>query len=153
MREKLKSKLDELDKHLAQLKKNLNYLEVFYAFPLEEKYIKIILESSDIDKLDSIAYRIIKFQDSLGRAIKIFFSIAEENTDMLTMIDLINLAEKVGFDIDVRLWRELRELRNNLTHEYTENYEKIAYALNRLKELLPRFEKILDELKSRSSGL
>jgi uncharacterized protein with HEPN domain len=72
---------------------------------------------------------------------------------MLTMIDLINLAEKVGFDIDVRLWRELRELRNNLTHEYTENYEKIAYALNRLKELLPRFEKILDELKSRSSGL
>ena len=153
MREKLTAKLDELDKHLAQLKKNLNYLEVFYTFPLKEKYIKIILESSDIDKLDSIAYRIIKFQDSLGRAIKLFFSIAEENTDMLTMIDLINLAEKVGFDIDVRLWRELRELRNNLTHEYTENYEKIAYALNRLKELLPRFEKILDELKSRSSGL
>ena len=153
MREKLKSKLDELDKHLAQLKKNLNYLEVFYTFPLEEKYIKIILESSDIDKLDSIAYRIIKFQDSLGRAIKLFFYIAEENTDMLTMIDLINLAEKIGFDIDVRLWRELRELRNNLTHEYTESFEKIAYALNRLKELLPRFEKILDELKSRSSGL
>ena len=153
MREKLTSKLDELDKHLAQLKKNLNYLEVFYTFPLKEKYIKIILESSDIDKLDSIAYRIIKFQDSLGRAIKLFFSIAEENTDVLTMIDLINLAEKLGFDIDVKLWRELRELRNNLTHEYTENFEKIAYALNRLKELLPRFEKILDELKSRSSGL
>jgi Sec7-like guanine-nucleotide exchange factor len=153
MRKKLTSKLDELDKHLAQLKKNLNYLEVFYTFPLKEKYIKIILESSDIDKLDSIAYRIIKFQDSLGRVIKLFFSIAEENTDMLTMIDLINLAEKVGFDIDVRLWRELRELRNNLTHEYTESFEKIAYALNRLKELLPRFEKILDEVKVRSSGL
>jgi hypothetical protein len=126
---------------------------VFYTFPLNEKYIRIILESSDIDKLDSIAYRIIKFQDSLGKAIKLFFSIAEENTDMLTMIDLINLAEKVGFDIDVRLWRELRELRNNLTHEYTESFEKIAYALNRLKELLPRYEKILDELKSRSSNL
>jgi len=153
MREKLTAKLDELDKHLAQLKKNLNYLEVFYTFPLNEKYIKIILESSDIDKLDSIAYRIIKFQDSLGRAIKLFFSIAEENTDVLTMIDLINLAEKLGFDIDVKLWRELRELRNNLTHEYTENFEKIAYALNRLKELLPRFEKILDEVKVRSSSL
>jgi len=153
MREKLTAKLDELDKHLVQLKKNLNYLEVFYTFPLNEKYIRIILESSDIDKLDSIAYRIIKFQDSLGKAIKLFFSIAEENTDMLTMIDLINLAEKVGFDIDVRLWRELRELRNNLTHEYTESFEKIAYALNRLKELLPRYEKILDELKSRSSNL
>ena len=153
MREKLTSKLDELDKHLAQLKKNLNYLEVFYTFPLKEKYIRIILESSDVDKLDSIAYRIIKFQDSLGRAIKLFFYFAGENTDMLTMIDLINLAEKVGFDIDVRLWRELRELRNNLTHEYTESFEKIAYALNRLKELLPRFEKILDEVKVRSSSL
>jgi hypothetical protein len=151
MIEKLEAKLEELDKHLIQLKKNFNYLEVFYTFPLNEKHIKIILESSDIDKLDSIAYRIIKFQDSLGRAIKLFFSIAEENTDMLTMIDLINLAEKLGFNIDVKLWRELRSIRNHLTHEYAENFEKIAYSLNRLQELLPRFETILEELKNRSN--
>ena len=150
---KLEFKLNELNKHLNQLKRNIDYLRAFYGFPLTDKNIEIILKSSDIDKLDSIAYRLIKFQDSLGRAIKLFFSLAEENTDSLTMIDLINLAQKVGFSIDVKLWREIRYLRNMITHEYVENTDEIAKAINLLEKEFCIFEKIFKELKEKSENL
>jgi len=150
---KLEFKLDELNKHLNQLKRNIDYLRAFYGFPLTDKNIEIILKSSDIDKLDSIAYRLIKFQDSLGRAIKLFFSLAEENTDSLTMIDLINLAQKVGFSIDVKLWREIRYLINMITHEYVENTDEIAKAINLLEKEFCIFEKIFKELKEKSENL
>ena len=153
MRERIEFKLNELEKHLSQLKRNIKYLDAFYGFPLKDEYIKIILESSDIDKLDSIAYRLIKFQDTLGRTIKLYFSLVEENTDSLTMLDLINLAEKVGFSIDREFFRELRLLRNSITHEYIENVSEIKIALNSLKEKLPRLEKILNELKERVESI
>ena len=153
MIERVKFKLNELDKHLLQLKRNINYLDAFYGFPLKDEHIKIILESSDIDKFDSIAYRLIKFQDSLGRVIKLYFSLVEENTDNLTMLDLINLAEKLGFSIDRDFFRKLRLLRNSITHEYVENLSEISQALNKLKESLPRLEKILNELKERVESI
>ncbi len=153
MIERLEFKLNELEKHLLQLKRNIKYLDAFYGFPLKDEYIKNILESSDIDKLDSIAYRLIKFQDTLGRVIKLYFSLVEENTDSLTMLDLINLAEKMGFSIDREFFRELRLLRNSITHEYVENISEIKKALNNLKEILPRLEKILNELKERVESI
>ncbi|WP_456480636.1 hypothetical protein [Nautilia sp.] len=151
MKERLNFRLVELQKHLKQLRKNINYLDVFYGFPLKDKYIETIMSSADIDKLDSIAYRMIKFQDSLGRAIKLFFALQEEDTESLTMLDLINLAEKKGFSINVEFWREIRSLRNALTHEYIQNASEIAQAINMLKEKLTFFEKILNELKNRSN--
>ena len=153
MIERLEFKLNELEKHLLQLKRNIKYLDAFYGFPLKDEYIKNILESSDIDKLDSIAYRLIKFQDTLGRVIKLYFSLVEENTDNLTMLDLINFAEKVGFSIDREFFRELRLLRNSITHEYVENISEIKKALNNLKEILPRLEKIIYELKERVESI
>ena len=153
MIERVKFKLNELEKHLMQLKRNINYLDAFYGFPLKDEYIKIILESSDVDKLDSIAYRLIKFQDSLGRTIKLYFSLVEENTDSLTMLDLINLAEKLGFSIDREFFRKLRLLRNSITHEYIEDVSEIREALNTLKEYLSRLEKILNELKERVESI
>ncbi len=150
MRERLRFRLEELDKHLKQLKKNISYLDVFYGFPLKDEYVETILNSSDIDKLDSIAYRMIKFQDSLGKSIKLFFALKEEDTESLTMLDLINLAQKKGFSIDVELWREIRRLRNALTHEYIQSVSEITQAINILKNKLSFFEKILNELKNRS---
>ena len=150
MRERLKFRLEELDKHLKQMKKNISYLDVFYGFPLKDEYVETILSSSDIDKLDSIAYRMIKFQDSLGKSIKLFFALKEEDTESLTMLDLINLAQKKGFSIDVELWREIRRLRNALTHEYIQSISEITHAVNILKNKLSFFEKILNELKNRS---
>ena len=85
--------------------------------------------------------------------IKLYFSLVEENTDSLTMLDLINLAEKMGFSIDREFFRELRLLRNSITHEYVENISEIKKALNNLKEILPRLEKIIYELKERVESI
>ncbi len=72
MREKFDKKMEELNKHLDRLKKNIKYLDVFYEFPLNEEKVLNIVQSSDLDKLDALAYRLIKFQDALGRVIKLF---------------------------------------------------------------------------------
>ena len=151
MKERYEFKLNELQKHLEQLTKNIKYIDAFYGFPLSCKEIEIIMQSSDLDKLDSIAYRTLKFQDTLGRVIKLFFALSAENTETLTMIDLINFAQKLGFSIDVKFFREFRALRNALTHEYVEDCEELASVLNKLKDYLPRLEKILEELKERNN--
>ncbi|WP_457564446.1 hypothetical protein [Caminibacter sp.] len=57
---------------LTGSKKNIKYLDVFYEFPLNEEKVLNIVQSSDLDKLDALAYRLIKFQDALGRVIKLF---------------------------------------------------------------------------------
>ncbi|WP_457564445.1 hypothetical protein [Caminibacter sp.] len=65
------------------------------------------------------------------------------------MLDLINLAEKKGFSINLDFWRKLKSVRNELTHEYIESYDNIAKALNFLYKNINNFEKILKELEER----
>ena len=37
MIERIEFKLNELNKHLLQLKRNIKYLDAFYGFPLKDK--------------------------------------------------------------------------------------------------------------------
>ena len=103
--------LDELKKHLKVIKKQIDFLSNFYGYPLKEENISDIIEF-EVEKLDSLAYWFLKLQDTLDKTLKLFFSLKEENTDNLTMIDILNLAEKVGFSIKgnekyliTRIWR------------------------------------------------
>ena len=140
--------LEELKKHLKVIKKQTTFLANFYGYPLNEENISDIVEF-EVEKLDSLAYRFLKFQDTLGKTLKLFFSLKEENTDNLTMLDILNLAEKVGFSINVKKWRELREMRNILSHEYEDNYEKIANSINYIIDNFEFLEKIIKEIEAK----
>ena len=150
MREKYKMYMEGLKKHNQVLKNHFDKIDIMYGMPINEEMVKDLI-SENVEILDSIAYRFAKFQDTLGKALKMWFILKGESVDNLTIIDVINLAEKMDFSINKNIWWETRNLRNRLFHEYEKEYIKIADALNDIYELYPKLEKILNELKNRSN--
>jgi hypothetical protein len=140
--------LDELKKHLIIIKQHINFFSKVYEYPLNSENISDIV-NNQVEKLDSLAYRFLKLQDTLGKTLKLYFSLKEENTDNLTMLDILNLAEKVGFSISVTKWRELRELRNILSYEYEDNYDKIANSINYIADNINFLETIVKEIEEK----
>ncbi len=148
MKEKLKfeKNLDELNKHIKKLNQKFNYLKNVYEIPLNGNYIETIIEDDNDDTLDVIAYRFSKFQDTLGRSIRLWLYLKGENIENLTMIDILNLANKFGINIDTQKWFDLRSLRNSISHEYEDNYEKIADTLNQIYNYLDELNFIIKVL-------
>ena len=148
MRENLKfeKNLDELNKHIKKLNQKFNYLKNVYEIPLNSKYVETIIEDENDDTLDVIAYRFSKLQDILGRSIRLWLYLKGENIENLTMIDILNLANKFGINIDTQKWFDLRSLRNSISHEYEDNYEKIADTLNQIYNYLDELNFIIKVL-------
>ena len=149
MKEKYKMYIEELEKHNKVLRNHFYKINMLYGLPINEEMIKDLIEEN-VEILDSIAYRFAKFQDTLGKTLKLWFSLKGESVDNLTIIDVVNLAEKIDFSINKKVWWEMRSLRNKLSHEYEKEYIKIATSINDIYEFYPKLEKILDELNSRS---
>ena len=126
----------ECEKHLNILEKDLEELENY--FPLNEKKLKVLINQEEFLRiLDQKAYRFSKFQDTLGKLLKIYLILKGESVENLPLIDAVNLINRYGFPINEDLWWELRTLRNSLTHEYPESYGEIAEAINRIRGLFP----------------
>ena len=52
-------------------------------------------------------------------------------------LDKLNRAEKLGLLYSVDQWQRLREIRNQITHEYPGNPEAIIIGLRRLTAHVP----------------
>ena len=148
MNEKLKfeKNINELNKHIKKLNQKFIYLKNFYEIPLKDEYIETIVNDEEDDSLDVIAYRFSKLQDTLGRTIRLWLDLKGKNIINLSMIDILNLAQKLGLNIDSNKWFELRNLRNSIAHEYEDNYEKIADTLNKIYPYLNELNKIIKYL-------
>ncbi len=91
---------------------------------LEETYTKVKsydlgldLTSSQMEILEALSARFSRLSDILVK--KIFRLIAElEFKDATTPIDLLNYAEKQYLIESTDLFRNIRELRNKIAHEY-----------------------------------
>jgi uncharacterized protein with HEPN domain len=149
MREKFLMYMNELKKHSKVLENQIEKIEIIYGNDINEDVIFDLVEHN-VEILDSIAYRFAKFQDTLGKALKAWFSLKGENVDNMTIIDIVNFAEKIGFSIDKNMWWKLREVRNKLTHEYEHEYLKVVDAIIKIKEYFPKLQKLLKELEERS---
>jgi len=138
----------ELNKHKNVIENIFETFERIYKIPIKEEDVEDLI-NLNITLLDSLAYRFSKFQDTLGKAIKVWFYLKGENVDNLTIIDVINLAEKIGFSINKDIWWRCRSIRNRISHEYEEDYSKIALIINDIYELFPLLKKVLKELEDR----
>ena len=148
MREKFEMYLRELNKHKEVIDNIFDTLNRIYGLPLKDEDIEDLI-TINVSLLDSLAYRFSKFQDTWEKALKAWVSLKGENIDSLTMIDVLNFAEKVGFSINKEVWWKCRSLRNKISHEYEENYSKISAAIYEIYEFFPILKKILKELEDR----
>lgn len=150
--ERIKTYISICDTHLERLKSALKALRPL--IPLDrDKYRK--LSDIDISFIDQLSFRFGKLQDTAGRALRNILIALGEDVEGAPFIDILNRAEKIGIIDNAQEWMMLRELRNLLTHEYSEKEEDIISGINKLYEISLRLCDIYKKIKtySESKGL
>jgi len=61
-------------------------------------------------------------------------------------LDILNSLERINV-LDVEEWFEIRDLRNEIAHEYEDNENMAINILNTIYELKQELEKILNRIK------
>ncbi|WP_281950388.1 hypothetical protein [Nitrosophilus kaiyonis] len=145
--EQLKEKIDMLDELFKKCDidyqdiKNLNLNEKIYDDIKKERLI------------NSFLFRYAKIQDSMGAKLfrEILFALKEIDNYAIAMKDVLNKMEKLHIIKDASIWDKLREIRNDISHEYPldyeerlENLKKAMWGYEKLKEI---FNDIKDYLK------
>jgi uncharacterized protein with HEPN domain len=116
-------KLYECDKHVQKLYDAKEYLAEIIPLTLEN-YLKIDkIQSSFIDQLN---FRFSKLQDTIGESIlKGILILSKEPVEKMTFLDMLNRLDKLEI-LDKERWLELREVRNEIAHEYSSNQDEVV---------------------------
>jgi hypothetical protein len=145
------------DIHALKLKTSLE--DIQHLTPLTEYSIKNLSkeESAYIEVMYS---RFAKLQDTIGnKMFPVILKITGENP--LTFIDKLNTLEKLRYLNDTAWWLEMRDLRNQITHDYEDDYETIAEHTNTLiqqshklltywQQLRPKLTTLIDHAEKQS---
>ena len=129
--EKLKCEtiISECDKHIQRM--NSASKKIQHLMPLDvETFSK--LTDDDIAYFDQFFFRFSKLQDAMGEKLfpNILVFLEEKNVASKPFIDILNRMEQLGLIEDKNRWLELRELRNELAHEYDDNAPGMTTAIN-----------------------
>ena len=145
-KQKVKDNLKESYKHLSRLNQAFTQLEKSYQFSIDKKSFANIVESvQDLAYSDQIIYRFSKLQDTMGE--KLFKSLLlyqGENVNK-PFLDILNQLEKMDI-INVDEWFEIRDLRNEIAHDYKESDEISIGILNMIYRLKDELENILNSI-------
>jgi predicted nucleotidyltransferase len=141
---KMQKQLNECNRHKIRIEKS--YAKVKEIFPLSAPRYQN-LNDDEIEAIDQYLFRFAKLQDTLGkRVFRMIVSEYEENAETLTFFDVLNRLEKIGLLDDVNVWKRLRDVRNNISHQYDDEPQEMAEALNNIfaykSELIAIFDKI-----------
>jgi len=137
--------LSECEKHIERM--NFAYENILYLFPLDsEKIIK--LKKEEITFIDQFIYRFSKLQDAIGQ--KLFKAVLinlDEEVSNKSSIDIFNRLEQLEIIKDYDKWKYLRNIRNEISHEYEENENELSEKLNLLFEKKNDLEKYFEDIK------
>jgi hypothetical protein len=117
--------------------------------PLDAKRYQQLTDD-EIEHIDQFLFRFAKLQDAMGE--KLFLLILEflkeENTRNKSFIDILNRLEQLGLLENKNVWLELRTIRNNIAHQYEDEPQQAAEALNAIYAVKPILEEIYITLKA-----
>lgn len=145
-KQKVEDNLKEGYKHLLRLENAFEALNKSYVFPLSMDDFKIILESTEyLAYSDQIIYRFSKLQDCMGA--KLFKSVLLYEGENINkpFLDILNQLEAIDI-INVDEWFEIRDLRNEIAHDYEDNDEVAINILNIIYKLKADMKGILDSI-------
>ncbi len=119
------------------------------AMPLDEHRVSGFTQE-DIMVWDCITVRFSKIQDSIVQKIMPhFLEILGENVERASFIDKLNKLERLGIIESMYRWKELRNLRNHLAHEYSDRPELLASFLNQTYKAIPELLQCVDAMAAR----
>jgi len=145
--EKLLKILKECDKHLLRLNSASRKMSSF--MPLTPHKYEILTED-EIEHIDQFLFRFSKLQDAMGQKLfKNFLSALDEDITHFAFIDILNKLEKIEILEDINIWRELREYRNELSHNYDDDPQITSEIISNLYSKKEIIEAIYVKIKSR----
>ena len=126
---------------------NLALKELQTLFPLDQDKVANFT-TQQLLLIELLVSRFAKLQDFLGKKlINEFFILEEEPIDDLTMLDKINKLERLELIESADFWKEMRDARNHIAHEYPEHPELTALYLNKIFTLAPKLLSFFNTLK------
>lgn len=145
-KQKVDDNLAESSTHLSRLETAFTELEKAYVFPLtSDAFVNMTNHSQHLAYSDQCIYRFSKLQDCMGA--KLFKSVLlyqGENVNK-PFLDILNRLESMDI-IDVDEWFEIRDLRNEIAHDYDTNDETALNVLNTIYKIKDELKHILDEI-------
>jgi len=128
--EKLNRIFYECDKHIERLNNASEKMSEF--MPLNKsKYTN--LSDDKVANIDQFLFRFAKLQDVVGQKLfKTVLLFLKEDIEGKPFIDILNLMEKLYLLEDANIWKQLRDDRNELAHNYEDEPEQMSETINRL---------------------
>ena len=117
---------DECDRHLQALDEAMQRCPQ----PLTEAHF--VPRNPDlIATLDQFAYRFAKLQDVISIQLfrKFCVQVLHEPVETRPVIDILNLLERYDYLPSAARWQEIREIRNQISHEYHLSYSELIVTL------------------------
>ena len=146
-RQKVEDNLREGNKHLLRLENAFTAIEKKYSFPMTSVTFKEVLESVEyLAYSDQIIYRFSKLQDCMGA--KLFKSVLLYEGENINkpFLDILNQLEVIDI-VNVDEWFEIRDLRNEIAHDYEDNEEIAINILNTIYILKSELKNILTSIE------
>ncbi len=130
IKERIEKILYECDRHVLRIGEAVEDLKEF--MPLDkDKYIS--LNKNQVQPLDQFLFRFSKLQDAIGRKLFKQILILKEDDSLLIQnmpfIDILNRLERLGI-LEVKKWARLRDIRHELAHNYDDEPQEMAEAIN-----------------------
>src|SRR5664280_1070338 len=144
-----------LERLLASIQKCRIHLDrIHYAsrqinelFPLTADLYKNITEAN-VGNIDQLVFRFTKLQDELGNnTFRFLLEFLQEDTTGKPFRDILNTLERLEIIDSSDTWLSLRELRNDLAHDYPIMIDETIGKLNYLYLKLPLIENILETIE------
>ena len=81
--------------------------------------------------VDQFAYRFAKLQDVISVQLfrRFALDVLREPVESSPIIDILNLLERYRYLPSVARWQEIREIRNQITHEYQLDPQELVIIL------------------------
>lgn len=140
----LQAVVHECGKHAERM--NYAYKKLVRLEPLSPEKVSVLNEE-EIAYVDQFIYRFAKLQDTIGQKLfKVVLLTLDEDVSRKSAMDIFNRLEQLGIIKDYDVWKGLRELRNELAHEYENDNKQAADKLIILIESAPKLEKYLVDI-------
>ena len=144
------AKKEQLKSHILQAEESIDILKNIkkeIKLPLtESEYVD--LKESNIYILDSVAFRFAKIQAIIGEKLfKEILNFMQIDINNKTFPEILVLLEREGILDSINDWKELREIRNSLAHDYPDEIDEVIDTINYIFEKLYLLEEIVAKIR------
>ncbi|WP_457622329.1 hypothetical protein [Persephonella sp.] len=139
--------LKEIDRHRDRLEYVVNKIKSW-----DELDTEILDNPEKVETLDAFLFRFSKMQDTMEEKLfPLILEIFGEEARNKPFIDILNRLEQLEILPSANKWKELRKIRNLLTHTYPWEQEilikELKQAINASDRLMKIYQNIKEKIK------